>query len=56
VTQERGWYALLQDANLTEAEFARWQRLQDDGLSATTALAVVLQGRRFDSKGSETSG
>ena len=44
-SSERGWYARLQDANLTEAEFARWQRLQQDGLSAATALAVVLQAR-----------
>jgi hypothetical protein len=45
VTTERGWYAKLQDANLTEAEFKRWQRLQIDGLSAATALAVVLHAR-----------
>jgi hypothetical protein len=42
---ERGWYAQLQDANLTEAEFERWQRLQKDGLSAPTALVVVLRAR-----------
>jgi len=40
-----GWYARLMDAALTEAEFARWQRLQAGGLSAASALSVVLRAR-----------
>ena len=42
---QRGWYAELMDANLSEAENHRWQRLVADGLSPRTALAVVLRAR-----------
>lgn len=50
---EIGWYARLMDAQLTEDEFQRWQRLLNDGLTAETALAVLLRGRESPSKDTE---